>query len=513
MERRELPAELGLVDRVPPQDLDAEIGVLGSCLVSPEAAERVSEILAPEDFYRQAHAEIYRAVLRTQRGGYAPDLIGVSSYLREKGLLDTCGGYEYLMDLAASIPTAGHAEHYARSVRKVAAQRELINLGARLVERGFAQDLDDPLDWAAGEATRLADRTTGAEYHRIGDVAQRVVAEMEEARKAYWSGNIAPNRLPSGFPSLDDLTAGFAPGQMITLAARPSVGKSAFAMDIAANVARAGKPVIAFSAEMQAEELVSRVLSGLSGADGRSVMTGSISDDMAESFHEAARVVQGLPFAIYDDSNITLRTIERKARRFKAEHGEIGLIVIDYLQLLGETAEEYDRKRASSNRNEEISRLSRGIKNLAKALKCPILALSQLSREVEKRQGGEPQLSDLRESGSIEQDSSTVIFLWGPLETDAAGWRDVSGKVAKNRGGKLGRFLMRFFGPTTKFHDPLSQSVWSQGEVKPRYQTQQTPPPPEQPPGVLLAPHTPPDASFTERTSRGCHVKDMTIDD
>lgn len=507
MEQRDVSAELGLVDRIPPQDIDAEIGVLGACLVSPEAAERVSEILAPEDFYRKPHAEIYKAILRTQRGDYAPDLLGVSSVLRERELLDACGGYNYLMDLASSIPTAAHAEHYARIVRKVASQRELIALGARLVERGYRQDLDDPLDWAAGEASKLADRTTGAEYQRIGDVARRVVDEMEAARQAYWAGNLAPNRIPSGFPSLDDLTAGFAPGQMVTLAARPSVGKSAFAMDIAANVARSGKPVLAFSAEMQAEELVARILSGLSGADGRSVMTGSVSDEMAESFREAARMVQNLPFAIYDDSNITLRTIERKARRFKAEHGEIGLIVIDYLQLLGETAEEYDRKRASSNRNEEISRLSRGIKNLAKALGCPILALSQLSREVEKRQGGEPQLSDLRESGSIEQDSNTVIFLWGPLETDAAGWRDVLAKVAKNRGGKLGRFVLRFFGPTTKFHDPLLQPVWHQDEIKPRHQAT-TPPPTPAEPGVFAAGWEP-----KGETSSGSRVAEFTDED
>ncbi|MNK58668.1 Replicative DNA helicase [compost metagenome] len=470
---RDLSAELGLVDRIPPQDLESEQGVLGSCLVSREAAERVSELLAPEDFYQKAHQDIYRAILRAQRGDYAPDLLGVTSILREQELLDACGGYGYVMDLASGVPHAAHAEYYAKIVRKKASQRELITLGARMVERGFAQDLDDPLDWAAGEATKLADRRTGAEYHKIGDVARRVVAEMEAARQAYWAGDAAPNRILSGFPSLDDLTGGFAPGQMVTLAARPSVGKSALAMGIAANVARSGKPVLAFSAEMTSDELVSRILSGLSGADGRSVMSGSISDEMAESFREAAEMVDSLPFAIHDESNISLRIIERKSRRFRAEHGEIGLIVIDYLQLLGETAEEYDRKRASANRNEEISRLSRGIKNLAKALKCPILALSQLSREVEKRQGGgEPQLSDLRESGSIEQDSNTVIFLWGPLETDEAGWRDVRSKVAKNRGGKLGRFNLRFFGPTTTFHDPLLQPVWHGGEVVPRYQAQ-----------------------------------------
>lgn len=487
MEPRDLPAEVGLVDRIPPQDIDAEIGVLGACLVSPEAAERVSEILAPEDFYRQPHAEIYKAILRTQRGDYAPDLLGVSSVLRERELLEACGGYAYLMDLASSIPTAAHAEHYAKIVRKVSSQRQLIALGARLVERGYKQDLEDPLDWAAGEVTRLADHRTGAEYHRIGDVARRVVAEMEAARQAYWAGDVAPNRILSGFPSLDDLTGGFAPGQMITLAARPSVGKSALAMGIAANVARSGKPVLAFSAEMTADELVSRIISGLSGADGRSMQSGSISDEMAESVYQAAVMVEHLPFAIYDDSNISLRTIERKARRFKAEHGEIGLIVIDYLQLLGETAEEYDRKRASANRNEEISRLSRGIKNLAKALGCPILALSQLSREVERRQGGEPQLSDLRDSGSIEQDSNVVIFLWGGLEDDGSGWRDVQAKVAKNRGGKLGRFLMRFFGPTTTFHDPLSQPVWHQGQVMTRQEAQKQPPPTPAEPGVFPA--------------------------
>jgi replicative DNA helicase len=483
VEQRDYAAELGLVDRVPPQDLEAEQGVLGACLVSPEAAERVSEILAPEDFYRYAHAEIYRAVLRTQKGGYAPDMLGVMSVLRERELLDACGGPTYLMDLAGSIPTAAHAEHYARIVRKVATQRELITLGAQLVERGFAQDLQDPLDWASAEASKLADRRTGAEYHRIGDVAAKLVAEMEEAQQANWLGEGVSNRLPAYFPSLDNILGGFAPGQLVVLAARPGVGKSAFAVQVGVNAAKAGKPVIAFSAEMTADEVVMRVLSGWSGADSRSVLTGTIEGEAAESFKDAARMAARLPFAIFDDADITLRTIERKARRFKAENGgELGLVVVDYLQLLGGMPDEGNRRAAAANRNEEVSRLSRGLKVLAKHLGCPVLALSQLNREVEKRPGGEPQLSDLRDSGALEQDANIVMFIWAGQEFDQATKRGpMRFKVAKHRGGPCGHFTLNFDGPTTTFTDPLLETVWHDDQVMTRHQAESPPPPPAEP--------------------------------
>lgn len=502
-------APLDLVEMMPPQDLEAEQAVLGSVLAVPELMDTAADLLQPEDFYRTAHGTIFKAMLALWRAGQPTDIVTVNGKLRDQQEGDATGGSLYLMDLMGSVPAPGAIAHYARRVRLMAEHRAVIKLGATAIEQASAGDLEDPLGWMAAEAMALSDRGRGGELVRIGDAAQRVKAAKDEAKRAAFANETPPGRVLTELPSLDDLSGGFETGELIVLAARPGVGKSALAAQIAANVARRGEPVLFVSLEMPEDQITRRLASSWSGVDSRAVRDGLIDGEPEDAFDEALRMLGELPLYFDATGSATPATIASRARKVKAQEGDLGLIVVDYLQLMTIDREER-RGRSSMTRNDEVALISRQLRMLAMALGCPILALSQLSRDIEKRQGGRPQLSDLRDSGAVEQDASIIWFLYRGAAPDEFGGRmPVNVDQAKHRSGSIGRICLDFEGSITRFHDRLEQDVWHAGAVMPRWQTTQTHVAATHPEDTTEAPL---EAGW-ERTRTGSLAKDLTEED
>mgnify|MGYP001421846705 CR=1 FL=1 len=469
-------APLDLVEMMPPQDVEAEQAVLGSVLMVPDLMDTAADMLQPDDFYRTAHGTIFRAMLDLWRAGHPVDLVAVNGKLNDRQESEATGGPVYLMELPRFVTAPGAITYHAKRVRLMAEHRAVIKLGATAIEQASAGDLEDPLGWMAAEAMALSDRGRGGELVRIGDAAQRVKAAKDEAKRAAWANETPPGRVLTGLPSLDDLSGGFETGELIVLAARPGVGKSALAAQIAANVARRGEPVLCVSLEMPEDQITRRLASSWSGVDSRAVRDGLIDGEQERSFDEALQMLGELPLYFDATGSATPATVASRARKVKAREGGLGLVVVDYLQLMTLDREER-RGRSSMTRNDEVALISRHLRSLALALGCPVLALSQLSREIEKRNGGggRPQLSDLRDSGAVEQDASVIWFLYRGAAPDEFGGRlPVNVDQAKHRSGCIGRTGLDFEGSITRFHDRLEQDVWHGDQVMPRWQTTQT---------------------------------------
>ena len=498
-----------LVEMMPPQDVEAEQAVLGSILAIPALVDVAAGLLRPEDFYRDAHSTIFKAMLALWRAGKPADIVTVNGKLRDQQEIDETGGRIYLMDLMAAVPAPGAIAYYAQRVRVMAEHRAVIKLGATAIEQASAGDLEDPLGWMAAEAMALSDRSTSSELVRIGDAAAKVKAAKDEAKRAAYANEAPPNRVMTDMPTLDDLSGGFEGGDFAILAARPGVGKSALAAQIAGNVARRGEPVLFVSLEMPEDQITRRLAASWSGVGSRAVRDGLIDGEQEASFDDALRMLSELPLYFDAGGTATPSRVASMARKVKNQEGSIGLVVVDYLQLMTLDREER-RGRASLTKNDEVALISRHLRKLSMALGCPVLALSQLNREVEKRQGGEPQLSDLRDSGAVEQDATIIWFLWrGPGYDDEAGRGPVRLKQAKHRSGSLGRVSLDYDGPTTRFTDPLEQPVWHAGAVMPRWQTTQTHIAATHPEDTTEAP---PDEGW-ERTRTGSLAKDLTEED
>jgi replicative DNA helicase len=436
---------------VTPHNLEAEQAVIGSMLLSAEAVEGALNALAPEDFYRPAHTRIYKAMSDLYARSVPVDHLSVADRLESTGELETAGGKGYLLDLSGSVPTTANWPRYADIVKRMATLRHLIEAGTRIVAMGY--DAPDDLDQGVEEAERaifqVTNKRVSSNFREIKELLKLSFAQLEELaeKKEHVTG------VHTGFDDLDRLLAGLHPGDLCILAARPSVGKTALALNIGVEAARHGASVAVFSLEMSSEQLVQRVLCAEARINLQDVRTGYLKSDSWYAIHLAMGKLAELDFWVDDTPAISILEVRAKARRQLRDKPD-GLIIVDYLQLM------QPQNRRSENRQVEIAEISRGLKILAKELGVPILALSQLSRAVEQRAGKRPQLSDLRESGAIEQDADVVMFLdrnTNPGDDDEEG-RPARGTaqliVAKHRNGPLGNIDLVFLDQYTKFTNP-----------------------------------------------------------
>jgi replicative DNA helicase len=432
---------------VPPQNLEAEESVLGAMMLSPGAIGAVSEALDAGDFYRESHAKIYRAALVLYAKGEPVDAITLVDELEERGELEEAGGRVRIHELAALVPASANAGHYARIVREMATLRGLIRAGGEISRLGWERP---------GEATDLVDRAEQVVF----DLSQaRVTSEfshIEELLKdsferitALYEAGAEVTGTPAGFRDLDRLTSGFQPGNLIIVAARPSMGKSAFGLGIAANLAlRNERPTAIFTLEMSKSEVTQRLMCSEAKVESQRLRTGKLGADDWPRLTAACDRLAKAPVYVDDTGSITMMEIRSKARRLKSREPDLGLIVVDYLQLMTSGA-------SVENRVQEVSQISRQLKVLARDLDVPILAMSQLSRAVEQRHDKRPILSDLRESGSIEQDADLVMFIYRDEyyneESEQQGIAEVH--LAKHRNGPTDTVRLSFLKRYAKFAD------------------------------------------------------------
>jgi replicative DNA helicase len=433
-------------ERMPPHDVAAEQCVLGGMLLSKDAVSDVIEAIRPSDHYRPAHQIVHEAILDLYARGEPADAITVANELTRRGELQRIGGAPYLHTLIASVPTAANAGYYARIVRERAILRRLVEAGTRIVQMGYTgdADADDLVDRAQAEVYAVTDRRIAEDYHSLAEIMPGALDEIESIS----SHSGAMTGVPTGFADLDALTNGLHPGQMVVVAARPAVGKSALALDFARSATiRHSLPTVLFSLEMGRNEITMRLLAAEAKVPMNLMRTGQLSDDDWGRLAKRMGEVADAPLFIDDSPNMSLMEIRAKCRRLKQRH-DLRMVVIDYLQLMSSP------KRVE-NRQQEVSEMSRSLKLLAKELGVPVVALSQLNRGPEQRQDKKPMLSDLRESGSIEQDADVVILLHREdayeRESPRAGEADLI--VAKHRNGPTATVTVAFQGHYSRFVD------------------------------------------------------------
>ncbi|MBQ6860716.1 MAG: replicative DNA helicase [Clostridia bacterium] len=432
-----------LLGRIPPHDLDAEEAVLGSMLVDKDAVLTVLEILKPEDFYKPEHEEIYGAILDLYEASKPIDLLTLKEQLRVRGKYDIVNGFEYLASLTNPMYSISNVEDYANIVWEKSILRKLIAATNKISKESYeaASDAASIAENAEKQIFNIIQRRNTS-HALIKDVLVDTINKLEELA----SRTEPVVGIPSGFADLDNRTLGFMPGQLIIIAARPAMGKSAFALNVLTNAAmRAGKAVVYFSLEMAKEELVNRILAAEAMVDGQKIRSGKLEDEDWISLTNASGSLSEAKIILDDSSGFTPIELRAKCRKLKMEH-DIGLVVIDYLQLM-------DASKAGSSRQADISEISRSLKVLAREIGVPIIALSQLSRAPEQRPDHRPMLSDLRESGSIEQDADIVMFLYRDdyynPDTEKKNVAEVI--VAKNRAGSTGTTEVLWLNQYTKF--------------------------------------------------------------
>jgi replicative DNA helicase len=436
------------LDKLPPQNLEAERSTLGAMLLDREAIARVIEVLKEEAFYQESHRRIFRAILDLYDRNEPVDYITLTDLLSRGGDLEKIGGAAYVTGLTDGVPTSAHAEHYARIVKEKAILRNLIRSSTAVIARCYAEqdDADKLLDEAEREIFELSQNRQRGSVLQIRDVIHDAMEMVENLSKheSHITG------VPTGFPELDEMTSGLQPSELIILAARPSMGKTALALNIASHAALEAKvPVAIFSLEMSAESLVTRMLCSDARVDIQAVRTGRLGEGSLGHLSMAAGRLFDSQVFIDDSPSINVLEMRSKARRLKAEHN-IGLVVIDYIQMMSGTTR-------TDNRQQEIATISRALKGLAKEIRVPVLVLSQLSRAPEARGDRRPQLSDLRESGAIEQDADVVAFIYREAyyEKETRDDRTAELIIAKQRNGPTGTLKVIFNQQYTRF-DPMS---------------------------------------------------------
>ena len=432
-------------NKVPPHDLEAEQAVIGSMLTDKEAVISAIETLSDEDFYREDNRIIYSAIMNLYNRGDAIDIITLKSELSSMGKLEAVGGLEYLAELPEKVPTTANVDKYIKIVEEKSTLRTLIKTANELITLGYdpTQEVEELMDSAEKKIFGVMQNRAQKTYSSMKDILVDTFVELEELynRKEHVTG------VPSGFVDLDYKTAGFHGSELILVAARPAMGKSAFALNIATNAAvRAKTPVAIFSLEMSKEQMANRILCSEALVDSNKVRTGKIEDDDWTKLAEASGLLSEAQIFIDDTPGISIMEIRAKCRKMKLEK-DIGLVVIDYLQLV-----QGSNKRASS-REQEIAEISRSLKILAKEINVPVIALSQLSRAPEQRPDHRPMLSDLRESGSIEQDADIVMFLYRDdyYNQDSEKKNVAEVILAKHRAGSTGTIELAWLGNYTKF--------------------------------------------------------------
>jgi replicative DNA helicase len=435
---------------VPPQNLDAEESVLGAMMLSAGAIAAVSEVLSADgrEFYRESHAKVYRAALTLYAKGEPVDAITLVDQLDERGELEDAGGKVRVHELAALVPASANAAHYAQIVKEAATLRGLIRVGGEIARLGWERP---------GETAELVDRAEQVLFELSQERAQSEFSHIETLLKesfdritALYESGADVTGLPSGFRDLDRITSGFQEGNLVILAARPSMGKSALGLCIAANLAvRKSVPVALFTLEMSKSEVTQRLMCSEAKVESQRLRTGKLSADDWPRLTAACDKLAKAPIYVDDSGGITMMEIRSKARRLKSKHPDLGLIIVDYLQLMTSGTN-------PENRVQEVSQISRSLKVLARDLDVPIIALSQLSRAVEQRHDKRPILSDLRESGSLEQDADIVCFIYrdeyyNQEESEQQGLAEVI--VAKHRNGPTDTVKLSFLKRYAKFAD------------------------------------------------------------
>lgn len=443
--KRELSAA-GFAGRVPPSSLEAERAVIGGILLENEAIHTVLELIGPEDFYSDANGRIYEAMLALIGRSQPVDHITLRAELVSRGKLAAVGGDEYLLDLTNTIPTVAHIEAHAQIIKEKALVRRLITACHEIAAQGYGDygEAKNFLDYAEAAVFGIAKERARSPYQHVKEIVMQTFEEINEAAKR----GSAITGIPTGFERLDKMTAGMHPGDLIIIAGRPGMGKTSFALNVGTNACAATRRATAvFSLEMPKSQLVRRMLCSEARVDAGRMRTGQLVRDDWPKLANAAGVLSELPIFVDDTPAITLLEVRSKARRIQSEHG-LGLIVIDYMQLMRSGSR-------NDSREQEISEISRNLKALAKELEIPIIALSQLNRGVESRgvKDKRPQLSDLRESGAIEQDADTIWFIYRDevynKETVDRGVAEVI--IGKQRSGPTGTLRVRFWSEYTRF--------------------------------------------------------------
>ena len=446
---------------VPPQNLEAEEAVLGSILLEQDSIISVMEFLVPDDFYRVAHQLIFAAMIELNQNSEAIDPITVSEKLRQKNQIDNVGGEANIIELLDKVPTAANVEFYTQIVLEKSTRRKLIKTSTNIVKNAYQEDetIANVLDTAERDILSVSEGRNKAGFIPIRDVLHDAYASLEERSK----NNGEVTGIATGYIGLDRMTSGFHADELIILAARPSVGKTAFVLNIAKNVAvNLNETVAIFSLEMGAESLVERIICSHASINAGHLKTGKLTDEEYTQYFVATGVLAEAPIYIDDTPGIRVSEIRAKCRRLKQERNNLGLVVIDYLQLIEGNGKE--------SRQQEVSEISRNLKKLAKELKVPVIALSQLSRGVEQRQDKRPIMSDIRESGSIEQDADIVAFLYRDdyyrQEPDENGHvpevepnSTIEVIIEKNRSGPRGTVELKFMKEFNKFTNLVPDEI------------------------------------------------------
>jgi replicative DNA helicase len=438
-----------ILDRVPPQNLQAEMSVLGAMLLDREAIGEAIEVLTAECFYKEANAKIFSAIIHLYDSNQPIDIVTLTDYLNKIKALEAVGGASYISMLLESIPSAAHINHYLRIVQEKTVLRRLISTASTITQRCYddPEEVSEVLDEAERQIFDIAQHRKSKSFVRIGDLIKHSIETVENLyqRKEHVTG------IASGFADLDTLTAGFQPSDLIIVAARPSMGKTSFALNIAEYAAIFEKiPTAIFSLEMAREQLVLRMLCSHAHVNAQNVRTGFISEkhDFPKLVNAAGKLASA-PIFIDDSPGISVLELRAKARRLVAKEG-IRLVIVDYLQLMR------THLKRTENRQQEISEISRSLKALARELSVPVIVLSQLNREAEARPDHRPRLSDLRESGAIEQDADLVILLlreeyYEPENEEVKGKADII--IAKQRNGPVGKVQLSFLLECTRFEN------------------------------------------------------------
>lgn len=426
--------------KIPPHNLDAERSLLGALLIDKDTIVRVAEFLRPEHFYRDAHRRIYEAILDLYEKREPADLVTVTSGLKKRKVLDKVGGASYLTELTDSVPTPAHAEHYGKIVRDTAIKRDLITTSSQIVEWGFKEELalEELLDKAESSLFAISQTQARIGFSHVKPTLEEAFDRLDELHK----NPEASRGIPTGFKQLDERLGGLQNSNMIVLAARPSLGKTSLALNIAQHAALEKKiPVGIFSLETSREQVVHRLLSSQADIDGWKLTTSRLEEEDFKKLGEALGELAEAPIFIDDTPALAVMEMRMRARRLQMEQ-DVKLLIVDFMQLA--------RSRNLENRVQEVSEISQALKNLARELDIPVLAVSQLSRAVEARGAPRPQLSDLRESGSIEQDADVVMFLYREDAEDSSNMRLF---IAKHRNGPTGEIPLFFRGERTRFYD------------------------------------------------------------
>jgi len=433
------------MDRVPPHNREAEQSVIGAIFLDPQSLITASEILLADDFYHNAHKQIFETMLRLSDQGKAIDVVTVTEELSAKKEIEDVGGLSYLLELANAVPTAANVAHYAKIVEEKALLRRLIRVATKIVEDGYTRE--DEVEALLGEAEKkmmeVANRKNAGDFKHVKDVLVETFDNIEKLQSQ--KGDVTG--IPTGFRDLDNITAGFQRNDLIIVAARPSVGKTAFALNVAQSVAvQARENVAIFSLEMGAEQLVMRMLCAEGNIDAQVLRTGALTTEDWGKLTMAMGSLSNSGIFIDDTPGVRINEIRAKCRRLAQEHG-LGMILIDYLQLIQGSG------KPGENRQQEVSEISRSLKGLARELKVPVIALSQLSRGVEQRQDKRPMMSDLRESGSIEQDADIVAFLYRDdyYDKESESKNMIEIIIAKQRNGPTGTVTLAFKKEFNKF--------------------------------------------------------------